>query len=121
MYVAATTRIQTGFIIGGVGQITWTSVFHIPANLVRSEYGRPQIQWRLWMAFSSGNADSNYSYGFFKVIMHQDRNYAFYQEIENPNSGDYSLTTNFDLHGTSRVIITIANSNSPTHINVNIA
>ena len=122
LYVAATTRTQSGIKIGGIGSYTYTSVFHIGVNLVRSEYDRPQgVNWRLRMAFSSGNANSNYSYGFFKVIMHADRNYAFYQEIENPNSSDYTLSTNFDGQGTSRVIITIANSNSPTHINVNIA
>ena len=72
------------------------------------------------MAFSPANVDCLYSYGFFKVIYDQYRN-VFSQEIESPNSGDYTLSTNFDLQGTSRVIITIANSNSPTHINVNIA
>ena len=73
------------------------------------------------MAFSSGNADSIYSYGFFKVIIHEDRNYLFHQEIELPTTYDYSLTMNYDGSGNSRVVITIANSNSPTHINVNIA
>ena len=53
--------------------------------------------------------------------MHQDRNYLFHQFIEEPTTYDYNLSTNFDGQGTSRVIITIANSNSPTHINVNIA
>ena len=122
MYVASTTRTQTGFLIGGIGSITYTSVFHIPVNLVRSEYDRPSgVNWRLRMAFSSANANSNYSYGFFIVIMHADRNYQFNQSIDTPGSNDYSLSTNFDGQGTSRVVITIANSNSPTHINVNIA
>ena len=53
--------------------------------------------------------------------MHADRNYQFNQSIDTPGSNDYSLSTNFDGQGTSRVVITIVNSNSPTHINVNIA
>ena len=72
------------------------------------------------MAFSPANTDCNNSWGFFNVYYDQYRS-TFFQSIESPNSGDYTLSTNFDLHGTSRVIITIANSNSPTHINVNIA
>ena len=105
-----------------MGSYTWTSVFHIGVNLIRSEYDRPSgVNWRLRMAFSSANADSVYSYGFFNVIMHADRNYAFSQFIESPTTYDYTLTTNYDGQGTSRVVITIANSNSPTHINVNIA
>ena len=120
LYVASTTRTQTGFLIGGIGSITYTSVFHIPVNTIRSEYGRPQIQWRLRMAFSSANTNSNNSFGFFNVYYDQYRT-TFYQSIESPNSYDYTLSTNFDGAGTSRVIITIINSNSPTHINVNIA
>ena len=73
------------------------------------------------MTFSSANTDSVYSYGFFNVLMHGDRNNAFSQFIESPTSYDYNLTMDFDGSGTSRVVITIANSNSPTHINVNIA
>ena len=61
-----------------------------------------------------------FSYGFFKVIYDENRG-SFYQEIENPNSGDYTLATNFDGAGTSRVIITIVSQNTPTYINVNIA
>ena len=72
------------------------------------------------MAFSGANSNSLYSYGFFKVIYDENRN-SFYQEIENPGSGDYTLSTNFDGQGTSRVIITIITQNTPTHINVNIA
>ena len=117
-YVAATTRTSTITF----GNTLWTSVYHIGVNLVRSEYNRPNVQWRLWMAFSSGTSSTNslYSYGFFKVIYDENRG-SFYQEIENPNSGDYTLSTNFDGQGTSRVIITIVNQNTPTHINVNIA
>ena len=73
------------------------------------------------MAFSSGNTNSLYSYGFFKVIYDQYRGGAFSQSIEEPNSADFSLSTNFDGSGNSRVIITIVSQNTPTHINVNIA
>ena len=61
-----------------------------------------------------------FSYGFFKVIYDENRG-SFYQEIENPGSGDYTLATNFDGSGNSRVVITIVSQNTPTHINVNIA
>jgi hypothetical protein len=122
LYLAATTRTRTGIVIGGTGSYTWTSVFHIPVNLIRSEYARPQIQWRLRMAFSSGNADSSNSYGFFNVYFDQFRDYRFIVDTAvSINSNDFTVTTNFDGSGTSRVIITIVNSNSPTHINVNIA
>jgi hypothetical protein len=102
------------------GTTLFTSVYHIPVNLIRSEYNRPQVQWRLRMAFSSGNTNSIYSFGFFKVIYDQYRG-VFSQSIEEPNSADYTLSTNFDGSGGSRVIITIVSQNTPTHINVNIA
>ena len=125
LYVAATTRtsvlILPGGFFGGVGGTLYTSVFHISANTIRSEPNRPSgVNWRLYMAFSSANTDSTYSYGFFRVAYDQQRN-VFSQEIGNPNSNDYTVSTNFDGLGTSRVVITIANANSPTHINVNIA
>jgi hypothetical protein len=44
LYLDATTRSLSGSV--------WTSVFHIPANLVKSEYNRPGLQWRLCIAFS---------------------------------------------------------------------
>jgi hypothetical protein len=118
LYVAATTRTSSTFL----GTTLYTSVYHINVNLVRSEYSRPQVQWRLRMAFSSGTSSANslYSYGFFKVIYDQNRG-SFYQEIESPGSNDYSVSTNFDGSGNSRVIITIITQNTPTHINVNIA
>ncbi len=72
------------------------------------------------MAFSSANTNSMYSYGFFKVIYDENRN-VFSQLIEEPNSGDFTLSTNFDGSGGSRVVITIVSQNTPTHINVNIA
>ena len=47
----------------------------------------------------------------FKILISKQKNIfkglKFYQEIENPGSGDYTLSTNFDGAGTSRVIITI--------------
>jgi hypothetical protein len=96
-------------------------VFHIPVNLVRSEYDRPVgVNWRLQMAFSPANTDCNNSFGFFNVYYDQYRT-TFYQSIVEPNSYDYTISTNFDNAGGSRVVITIVNSNSPTHINVNIA
>ena len=96
-------------------------MFHIQVNTVRSEYDRPSgVNWRLRMAFSPANTDCNNSFGFFNVYYDQYRT-TFYQSIAEPTSYDYTLSTNFDNSGTSRVIITIANSNSPTHINVSIA
>jgi hypothetical protein len=118
LYIAATSRTSSTTF----GTTLYTSVYHIPVNLIRSEYSRPQIQWRLRMAFSSGTSSANslYSYGFFKVIYDQNRG-SFSQSIEEPNSGDFTLSTNFDGSGGSRVIITIITQNTPTHINVNIA
>ena len=115
-YVPATTRTSTITF----GTTLYTSVYHINANLVRSEYTRPLIQWRLRMAFSSGNTNSIYSYGFFKVSYDQHFN-VFSQSIEQPNSADFTLTTDSDNTGWTRVVITIVSQNTPTHINVNIA
>ena len=116
LYVAATSRTSTITF----GTTLFTSVYHIPVNLIRSEYSRPQVQWRLRMTFSSGNTNSIYSFGFFKVIYDQYRG-VFSHIIEDPNSADYTLSSNFDGSGNSRVIITIVSQNTPTHINVNIA
>jgi hypothetical protein len=124
-YVAATTRtvvlIPAGGFFGGVGGNLWTSVFHTQVNLVRSEYDRPSgVNFRLYMAFSSANTDSTYSYGFFKIAYDQQRN-VISQNIDAPSTNDFTITSNFDGAGGCRVVITIANANSPTHINVNIA
>ncbi len=116
MYIAATSRTSTITF----GTTLYTSVYHIPVNLIRSEYNRPQVQWRLRMAFSSGNTNSIYSFGFFKVIYDQYRA-LFTHIIEYPNSADYTLSSNWDGTGSNRVIITIVSQNTPTHINVNIA
>ena len=64
------------------------------------------------MVFSSANTDYYNSFGFFNVYYDQYR-ITFYQSIIEPNSYDYTLLTNFDNAGGSRVVITIANSNSP--------
>jgi hypothetical protein len=116
LYIAATSRTSSTTL----GTTLYTSVYHIPVNLIRIEYSRPQIQWRLLMEFSSGNTNSIYSFGFFKVIYDQNRG-SFFQSIEEPNSADFTLSSNFDGAGSSRVIITIVSQNTPTHINVNIA
>ena len=112
LYLGATTRTQSGL---------WTSVFHIQANTIRSYINRPQDQWRWRVAYSTADTLSTYVYGFFLASYDQYYNtFASYIELQN-SGGGASISQNFDGQGTSRLIITIINSNSPRYLNINIS
>ena len=112
LYLEATTRTQSGL---------WTSVFHIPANYLRSYINRPQDQWRWRVAYSTADTLSTYVYGFFLASYDQYSNtFASYIELQN-SGGGASISQNYDGSGTTRCIITIMNSNSPRYLNINIA
>jgi len=112
LYLAATTRTQGGL---------WTSVFHIPANTIRSYYPSPQVNWRLRIGYSVADTLSTYVYGFFLASYDQYYNlFSSYIELQN-SGGGASISQNWDSYGGNRLIITIINDNSPRYLNINIA
>jgi hypothetical protein len=79
LYLEAVSRTQAG---------SWTSVFHIDINLIRSYYDRPQLQWRLRFGFSTTDTLSTFVYGFFSVVYDQYANFFTYF-IDIGSSGVY--------------------------------
>jgi hypothetical protein len=115
LYKEATTRTLSGSV--------WTSVFHIPANSVRSEYnyyvGSPYVNWRLRIAFSTGDNLTTFLYGFFSTI--HDNYTNFFTYFIDIGSSGVTISQNWDSQGGNRCVITISNSNSPRYLNINIA
>jgi hypothetical protein len=103
---------RTGTIAG-----VW-SQFLINANLLISEYSRPQVQWRWLIGISTGVSGYGLSWGFFAVIY--DQSTGGFSSVRISGSTDIDITQNWDGSGWNRCVITIYNANPPPYINVNI-
>jgi hypothetical protein len=98
-------------------QVGGTTTFHINANLLLSEYSRPDVQWRWMLGISSGD-NSDFLWGFF-CAMYDHRTGAF-SSTRLAGNTQISISQNFDAHGHNRCVIDVTTGNPPQYINVNI-
>ena len=95
------------------------SQFTVNANLLRSEYSRPGVQWWWFIGLSTADAGRVFSWGFWCV--HYDQVYNSFSDTRLVGTGDVSITQNWDDSGWNRCIITIYNGNPAYLLNINIS
>jgi hypothetical protein len=97
--------------------INIATVFYINANLLLSEYSRPQVQWRWMLGISSGDSAS-FVWGFF-CVMYDQRTGSF-SSTRLAGNTQITISNSWDPYGWNRCVIDVSISNPPQYINVNI-
>jgi len=105
------------YLYRSVHAINISTTFYINANLLLSEYSRPQVQWR-WMLGISTADSTSFVWGFF-CVMYDQRTNSF-SSTRLAGNTQITISSNWDSHGWNRCVIDISISNPPQYINVNI-